>query len=398
VIDSELAAQAPRRGLPARSRPIKVVHVVVAGEIGGAETMLADLAARPELSGAVHVLALMTRNAGLARLFESSGLLVRHRLGAPENAASFLWRALGPRDVEWLTGVLEAELADVVHLHTVGSHVIGTRAALRRGARIVRTEHSTRAYADPTCRPFSAWSLARSHRVVAVSRHVREVVLSRNPTLLDRVVLVPNGVDTERFAPRADARRPGPFVFAWVGRLERRKGADLALEALARVPGAHLEIIGEGPERAALARQAAALGLAARVRFRGFLRDTRAPLALADAALCSSRTEGLGIALLEAMAMGLPVVAFRVGGVPEFVTDGRTGWLARDGTSAALAACMREALLATEDQRTALGRAGRAAVQRGYSTTAMCQGYGSVYASLVHDRREHPCPATSSPS
>jgi glycosyltransferase involved in cell wall biosynthesis len=125
-------------------------------------------------------------------------------------------------------------------------------------------------------------------------------------------------------------------------------------------------------------RYAATLGVASRVRFHGHVDDTRPVLADADAALCSSREEGLGIALLEAMAMERPVVALPVGGVPEFVEDEVTGWLARDLSVAALATRMREAM-ASGTRRQVLGRAARAAVIGTYSLKAMCDGYGVVY-------------------
>lgn len=380
--------QARWRGAPvAGPRPsgrLKVVHVVVAGEIGGAERMLVDLASHPELSGADHVVALMTPNPRLARLFTASGLEVRDRGVVRESVASFLWRSLGPSDAAWLSEVLRREQADVVHLHTFGSQVIGTRAALRSGAKVLRTEHSSRVYTDPSCWPFSRWSLARTHQVVAVSQHIRCVVLSREARVRDRLVLVSNGVDTSRFAPRerSEGPRQTPFVFAIVGRLERRKGVDIALEALSRVHDAVLDVVGDGRERQALRKQAAALGITARVRFHGHVDDTRDVLASADAALCSSREEGLGIALLEAMAMERPVVALRVGGVPELVKDETTGWLAAENTSEALAARMRDALvsLGSPERRRDLGRAARARVVGHYSMQAMCEGYRAVYA------------------
>jgi glycosyltransferase involved in cell wall biosynthesis len=371
-------------GCASKARRAKVVHVVVAGEVGGAERMLVDLASHPELSGADHVVALMTSCPRLPRLFRLAGLDVRDGGSARENPAAFLWRSLGPSDAAWLSDILRSERADLVHLHTFGSQVIGTRAALRCGVRVLRTEHSSRVYTDAACWPFSRWSLARADAVVAISQHIRQVVLSRDPSVGGRVVLVSNGVDTSRFAPRpARPKRPiarGPSAFAIVGRLERRKGVDLALEALSRVPMATLDIVGDGQERNALMRQAEALGVVSRVRFHGHVDDTRHVLADADAALSSSREEGLGIALLEAMAMGKPVVALPVGGIPEFVKDEETGWLARARTSEALAARMRDAM--TDDRRLAFGRAARAAVVGAYSLKAMCDGYRDIYARL----------------
>jgi glycosyltransferase involved in cell wall biosynthesis len=198
--------------------------------------------------------------------------------------------------------------------------------------------------------------------------------------------VVHDGVDTARFAP-ADAPRNDRVTFAILGRLDRRKGVDLAIEALARVPAAQLEIIGEGEERTSLEEHARRAGVAERVAFRGFVGDPRPLLARADAALCASRTEGLGIALLEAMAMARPVVGFAVGGVRETVDDGRTGWLVPAGDVGALAARMRD-LAAAPDRGRALGEAARARVVERFSVRAMCDGYARVYAEL--DRAARP--------
>jgi glycosyltransferase involved in cell wall biosynthesis len=367
---------------PAR---LRIVHVVVAGEIGGAERMLADLAARPDQSGADHVVALMTPNDALAAFFRDAGLDVRDRGRVREDAAAFLWRTLGPRDVAWLAELLAEERAHAVHLHTFGSQVVGARAALRRGIPVVRTEHSTRVYTDASCWPFARWSLRRATAIAAISAHVRDVALSRAPWIAPRLDVIPNGVDTSIFAPPARPPPPGPFRFALVGRLEPRKGIDLALDALALVPDVRLDVVGDGDQRARLEARAAPLGQ--RVTFHGRLDDVRPVVGACDAALCSSREEGLGIALLEAMAMAKPVVGFPVGGVPEFVTNGETGLLARAHTAAALAERMRDAL-AERAGLPALGRAARARVEAGFSIDAMRSAYGALYARAVRSNSD----------
>lgn len=364
---------------------MKVVHVVVAGDIGGAERMLADLATRPHATGAEHAVATMSPNPRLVRMLRDAGLRVHDRGSVHEGFAPYLWRSLGPTDVAWLTRVLEQERARVVHLHTFGSQVIGTRAATARGTRIVRTEHSTRVYADRSCWPFSRWSLHRADAIVAISAHVHDVALGKAPWARPRIKVVHDGVDLVRFAPRdrsASAAPDAPFRFVAVGRLEPRKGLDLALEALAAVPGATLDVVGEGPEMPRLERLARTLTLGARVVFHGYRDDPRDVLAGADAMVCSSREEGLGIALLEAMAMELPVVTFAVGGVPESVKDEVTGWITRENTAAALAARMREASRDRARARS-FGRAARDRVAGSFSVERMCAGYGEIYASLV---------------
>jgi glycosyltransferase involved in cell wall biosynthesis len=353
----------------------RVVHVVVAGEIGGAERMLVDLASSaPD----THSIALLTPNPALARLFTSAGLRVHDGGRVREGPLPYLRQSLGSREVAWVSSVLAKERAEVAHLHTFASQVIGARAALRAGARIVRTEHSTRAFDDPTCWPFSRWSLRRADACAAISDHVRGRALVRASWAASKMIVIYNGVDHRRFAP-VEVDRPS-FRFAVAGRLEPRKGVDLAIHALAQVPDAHLDVVGDGPDRVRLWKLAVSRGVSRQVVFHGYLPDPRPILARASAVLCPSRTEGLGLSVLEAMAMGRPVVAFAVGGVPELVEDGRTGLLARAGDVQALAARMREAM-AAGDRLEEWGHAGRARAVDRFSVSAMCQAYEALYTT-----------------
>jgi glycosyltransferase involved in cell wall biosynthesis len=346
--------------------------------------MLVDLAHRSEESRIDHSVALITPNDQLARMLRDADLTVHQPVGrVREGPLPFLWQALGPHHANWIASVLERERADIAHLHTFASQVVGTRAAMQVGARVLRTEHSTRAFEDPSCWPFSRWSLARSDVSVAISDHVRGAVVARAPWAAGKVRVVANGVDTERFAPR-DVGGASSFGFVWVGRLEKRKGADLAIAALARVAEARLDVVGDGAERAELQRFARRRGVADRVRFHGYVDDPRDIVAGANAALCSSRSEGLGIALLEAMAMARPVVGFAVGGVREIVKDEQTGLLAQAGNVEALAARMMEATAAPDHMR-ALGQTARKYVVERFSVQAMRTGYADVYVGLASE-------------
>jgi glycosyltransferase involved in cell wall biosynthesis len=364
-----------------------VVHVVAAGEIGGAERMLVDLArgntARP------HAIALFTPNDRLRMLFRDAGLDVMDRGGVREGPLPFLKSTLGSSDVRWLIDVLSRRRAEIVHLHTFASQVLGTRAAKSARARIVRTEHSTRVYDDPSCWPFSQWSLKRTDAVVCISDHVRKIARAR-ATFLDetRVSVVHNGVDTTRFAPVDEARvgAAGPVRFVALGRLDPRKGLDLALEALAKVPSASLDIVGEGEEQNALERCARRWGVTERVTFSGHMVDVRAAIARADAILSSAREEGLGIALLEAMAMARPVVAVPIGGIVEIVREGDTGWLADARTAEALARVMQAAVERGEE-RVRRGALARERVIEHFSVDAMRAGYERIYASVTSSNR-----------
>jgi glycosyltransferase involved in cell wall biosynthesis len=343
--------------------------------------MLIDLASRPRETRAEHAVALFSADPTLSATLADAGLRIHHRSLVSEGPLHFLWRSLGPLDVAWLANVLSAESADLVHLHTAASQVLGTRAARRCGVRVLRTEHSTRVYDDRSLWPFARWALRRADSCVAVSDHVRRVAAERAPWAASKMRVVCNGVDAERFRPE-DRSRSELFTFVSMGRLEPRKGLDLAISALARTTGARLEIVGDGPSRSALEGLAARLGVRDRVTFHGFSRDPRPYWGRADAALCSARSEGLGIALLEAMAMGVPVVGFAVGGVSEIVRDGLTGLLAKGHDAAALAAIMNEANSDRERLRVLGGRA-RERVSECFSVTAMCEGYARAYEEVA---------------
>ena len=356
---------------------IRVVHVVAAGEIGGAERMLLDLAS----SRTSHAVALLTPNEALARLFGDAGLRVYDRGRLDEGPVAFLASSLGERDVAFVASVLARERAAVAHLHTFASQVVGTRAALRAGTAVIRTEHSTRVYDDPSCWPFSRWSLRRAHASAAISEHVRRRALERAPWASAKMRVVYNGVDLARFAPAPpDATRP--FRFAVVGRLEPRKGVDLAIDALVHVADAHLDIVGDGPDRVPLWKHALSRGVSRRVVFHGFRDDPRDVVARASAVLCSSRSEGLGNAVMEAMAMAKPVVGFAVGGVAELVVHGETGLLARPQDPEALAQRMREAMAAGARLHE-WGQHGRTRVRERFSVAAMRRAYDDLYDAVV---------------
>lgn len=365
----------------AGSRPIRVLHVVSAGELGGAERMLLDLVT--DDPGTSHTIALFSPSDRVLGAFRDAGVAVHEHKVRSEGPFAMVARAMLPGDVAWLTSLLEATRAEVVHLHTFGSQVVGTRAALARKLPIVRTEHSTRVFDDPSCWVFVRFVIGDAAISCSVSDDVRQVAKKKLPALAPRLRVIPNGVRLEAFPPlptRAAGAHPRAAV---VSRLEPRKGVDVVLRALVGCPELELDVCGDGPDAPKLRELARTLGIAHRTRFLGHVSDVSAALRDVDMVISGARKEGLGLTLLEAMASRRVVVATPVGGVPEFVRDGDTGLLSRDGSPEALARAIARARALAQADREALVERARAVVERTYSLAAMRAAYAAIYRELT---------------
>jgi glycosyltransferase involved in cell wall biosynthesis len=189
------------------------------------------------------------------------------------------------------------------------------------------------------------------------------------------------------FVPDRPGRPPGTrsngarFTVGSLGRLDRVKGYDLLLNALAQVPEARLVVLGEGAERAVLEEQARDLGVADRVELPGWHDEPRTVLANWDAFCLPSRSEGFPLSVVEAMLAGLPVVATRVGSVAEAVSDGRTGLLVPKDDVESLVAALRR--LTDPSCRQAFGSAGRAHAVEHFSVARMADAYRELYVRVL---------------
>jgi len=359
------------------NRP-KVVHLVVAANIGGAEHFVANLASQPDRTNADHCIALMTANAALKRLYRDKALNVRDRGYSREPSFANFRRIFGAEDLAWLSEILIEENATVIHSHTYGSHVLSARAARAAGVPCVRTEHGFEHYRDPTRAWYRRWALLHTDKIIAVCEHVGDFVKALESRVAPRVSVILNGVDTSRFnlSPRFEG---AALTVAWTARLDPEKQADLAIEAVARVPDVRLNIAGDGRERRKLEALVRRLGVEDRVRFLGYQDDVRPVIAASHVVINCRRQEGLPLALLEAASMGRPTIAFKDGGgVSEIIEHEKTGLLADDCTAEGFAALI---LRASKDPEmlNALGTNARANVEKKFSLNAMCEQYGDVY-------------------
>ncbi|GAA0546046.1 glycosyltransferase involved in cell wall biosynthesis [Rhizomicrobium palustre] len=360
---------------------LKILHVVVAGAVGGAERFLVNLATRPEVSKADHAIALMTPNPKLRVLFVDAGIKVFDRGAVRENPLATLWRSFGPADLAWLSAIVTKHKPDVLHCHTYGSHMLSARAGLRCGVPVLRTEHGTRHYRDPTCGIYRHWAIEHTTAIAAVSAYVAGFVAEAAPEAKDKIRVVLNGIDMARFQPVPPPQQ-GPFTFAAIGRLDPVKRLQIAIAAMAHVPEAHLILAGDGGERAKLEAQVRSLGLESRVRFLGHLSDPRSAITACDALINTTRAEGLPLAVLEGAAMTRPTLGFAGGGMPEVVQPNETGWLVRDDTPEAWASGFREAAQSREIAAK-FGAAARRFVENRFDLELMCSRYGALYRDLT---------------
>ncbi|HKE16313.1 MAG TPA: glycogen synthase [Kofleriaceae bacterium] len=299
----------------------------------------------------------------------------------------------------------DAAAPDVVHAHTWYVGLAGLLIGALSGAPLVVTMHSL----EPL-RPWKAdqlgagyalstWAervaVEQADRIIAVSEEMRTDVLAHFRVDPARVVVIHNGVDAEAYRPtdRRDAlARHGieaPYVL-FVGRISEQKGIFQLLEAAASLPdGVALVLCASSPDTPELkARLSAAVASLPRVRWIDQMLPVDQLVQLYSHAAvfaCPSIYEPFGLINLEAMACSTPVVATRVGGIPEVVVDGETGWLVPPGDPAALAGALRGAL--ADPQRAArFGAAGRRRVEQRFSWHRIAELTMGVYGDAIQAR------------
>jgi L-malate glycosyltransferase len=350
-----------------------VVHVASGREWRGGQRQVWLLAAALGRSGAEQVVVTGT-GTELARRLQSSGVRVR--------AAT--WRAgLDPRVLWPILQELRRPHA-VLHAHDAHSLTLAGICSALTGAPLV----VTRRVIFPLRHP-AIWR--RAGRVIAISQAVRDA-LAADGVSPDRIVLIPSAVDIDGVAEAGQAAIRHVLGLPENGRIavslaaltpEKDQSTLVAAAALLvrDLPDLHWVIAGEGPLRGFLEQRIAEAGLTQRFHLVGQLSDPHTILAGADVCVLSSISEGLGSSILAAMALGVPVVATRVGGIPELLGTG-AGLMVSPGDSSGFAAAVRRVLTEAE-LRENLTRIGRREASR-FSVHGMAERVLGVYRSCVH--------------
>ena len=238
--------------------------------------------------------------------------------------------------------------------------------------------------------PLEKMALRRADALVAISPSTRDELLRQYGIRSDEISLIPVGIDTRRFFPEEEGRRANELLY--VGRLDERKGVRFLFEALpliaARCPEARLRVVGEGALRPALERMAAAQHVASHVEFMGWVPETQLIelYRRSRALLVPSRFEGLGVAALEALACGTPVVATDTPGLRDVVRDNRTGYLVPFGDSQALAQSAIT-LLTDAERWKRFSRESVQYVQEHFAWERIVRAYASLIRKTVQTAR-----------
>ena len=387
---------------------MRVLRVIARLNVGGPALHVAYLTAGLERRGYETTLVAGTLSRG-----EDSMEFVADELGVPVVKLSELRRDIAPlRDLQAtlrLARLIKRMRPQILDTHTAKAGAVGRMAAVLAGdARppiVVHTFHGhvLRGYFGPVrsffFRALERWLARRTTALIAVSPEVRDDLVRLGVAPREKFAVVRLGIElAERVAEsplsrngRAETRRllgiaPESFVVGWIGRMtgvKRTGDVLLAFKHLRdRGVDSWLCLVGDGPDRELLERRAHELGIMRRVLFVGYQDDVAPYYAAFDAIVLPSANEGTPVSAIEALAAARPVVATRVGGVPDVVREGEDGFLVEPGDVVKLAE--RLAQLADDDElRKRMGDAGRSRVLPRYAVDRLVDDVDRLYQSLL---------------
>lgn len=358
--------------------------------------------------GTIEITQAVAEADGVALVASAGGPLVRFVERAGGRHFTLPLKAKGPfsiwRNAARLTELIRAEKVVLVHARSRGPAWSAWLACQRTGAHFVTTYHGAYSEDLPFKRRYNA-VMARGEIVIAASRFIAGLVAERHGIDPARIRVIPRGVDPAVFDPAAvgpdriarlvrDWRLPdGMPTVVLPGRLTSWKGQRVLLDAMALMARKDVCCVLVGSDQGrhrystSLMQQAERLGIAARLRLVGQCEDMPAALMLSDVVVhASTQPEAFGRVVIEAQAMGRPVVAANLGGPVETVDHGVTGWRVKPGDPTALAAAIEHALGLGTEERRALGDRARAAVLRNSTVRAMRDATLDVYEEVLEGK------------
>ena len=378
--------------------PIRVALLATITDYGGIEKVLLNMLQHMDASVALRPILFSRADVNEAAFFDQlEASRIPHVRFVNTRKRRYYNVVKNMRDA---LAILRDERVDVVHCHGYRADLLGLVAAARYKLPVVSTCHGF--IATDRNLQFNVradfWALKRFNRVIAVSDSIRAILVEQG---IDpkRVAVITNAVSLpdadQQLASRQAARaalqlRSDDVLFGYVGRLAEEKGIEQLVEATRRMAnamtGLRVVVVGDGPRRPNIEQRIREANLGGVVTLLGFDKDPARWYPAMDAFVLPSLQEGTPMALLEAMAHGVPVIASAVGGVPAIITHNRNGLLVPPADAQQLMLAM-QTLATSRTLRATLGDAGFACVRDSYDVRSWTGKIGSVYHAVVNGRQ-----------
>ena len=374
--------------MPCEGQLQTILYLSTSSGPGGAERVISNLSASLDPARYRAILCLF-RPGWIQEHTENRGV----RTYVIPTQGMFDWR--------WVLRVkrlLKDEHVDLIHAHEFDANVQGTFVAALSGVPLVATVHGKNYFWEKLRRRLAYQWVSRNATMVAVSENLKQFIVEKVGVDSGHVKVVYNGVDLLPHCGPADIDQcikeldlpTGDQIVGVVGNLYPVKGHQYLIAAipavLAKCPNTTFIFAGRGQLEGELKEQVHQLGVAPKVRFLGLRQDIPRILAVLHAFVLPSLSEGLSMAILEAMVAGKPVIATDVGGNPELVEDSETGYLVPSQNSQALADRLIS-LLMNRDRALQFGKVGQLRAQGQFSLRTMVREYQGIYDQCIEARR-----------
>jgi glycosyltransferase involved in cell wall biosynthesis len=372
----------------------RVLHLINSFDTGGTERQAVELLNRLDESRFdVRLAALRWRGPLLDQIASRFP-------SAPEFPLTSFYNANALRQLLRLRRFLIEQRIDILHAHDFYAGVLGVAAARLSGVRVVAAQRHLR-LSDRRVHELGTRFIHKlAHRLLVNSEAIRDHILDEGRVEPEKIVVIRNGLSfggylrdmraRERRALcaelRLNAEEKDLVIIGSVARLQPVKGHRYLIEAMTQVaashPNAHLALVGDGDLRDEILKQAAELGIAARVHLLGDRDDASRIVAAFDVAALASLHEGMPNAVMEAMAAGVPVIATAVGGTKELIKDFDTGFLVRPASAEALADCI-EFVLSHREESELMALRGRRFLMEQFDVRRMVRSVEELYEEML---------------
>ncbi len=380
-------------------RKMNLLFVIDKLEAAGTQTNLLEIAKHLDRNQFSPQVVSLTAGGALEDAFRGAGVPV-HPLKVKK-----AYGISGMRALVWLIRFIKKEKIQLVQTHFLQADLLGTLAAKLCGVKcVIAARRDEGFWRSPRQLGLNRFLNHGVDRFLVNSRAVEQAVVRQEKVSGEKIQVIHNGIDTERFSPSESGRHEArkrlglgdkDLIIGMVANMRHEvKGHSYLLAAMAQVvkefPAAHLVLVGEGSLRSSLEDQAGRLEIVKQVHFVGLSSENQFSLNAMDVVCSSSLSEGFSNSILEAMACAKPVVATKVGGNPEAVEEGVTGFLVPPCDCESLAGKIL-VLLRDELLRRQMGEAARRRVLENFSLEKMTADYEAFYSEALRPKRLKIC-------